>query len=62
MTIALRLISVVLVGLALANCEGDTQTNTRAIDQDIEATHGASGATRDNIGQRFAPWSISRSP
>ena len=61
MTISLRPICVVLVGLALASCEGDVQTNTRAIDQDIVATHGVGGATLDSVRERSAPWSISRS-
>ena len=57
-----QLISVILIALALATCGGDTQSNGRGIDQDIAAAHGAGGATLDNIGQHFAPWSIGRSP
>ena len=53
-----------LVALTLAACAGeDTQTNQRAIDQDITATHDAGSPTLNNIGQRdFAPWRFNMAP
>ncbi len=55
---------VVIAALALAACAAeDSQTDQRAIDQDITATHDAGAPTPSNIGQRdFAPWRLNMGP